>query len=829
LPEIYTNTIMKPIIHKLYYTLLLVLMATGITFAQTAQQSASVSGSLLDELGKPMMYATASLINAQDSSIVKGAISNEQGVYTFDHIKTGKYLIKASTVGYTNAVSQPITVDGNSSTVSVPQLKLQPGARSLSTVSITAAKPLIERKADRMVVNVENSPLAAGNSAMDILERSPGVTIDKDDNISLKGKQGVTVMINDKLTYLSAAQLATLLRSTDGNTIQSIEIISNPSAKYDAAGNSGIINIKLKKNKQTGTNGSITAGAGYGAHWRDNQTLQLNHKQGNLNVFGTFSHSDNQREHNIDIKRIVTDSAGGKTYFNQASPMNSTNHNNSYRLGADYQTSSKNTVGFLLNGYSNSEQDNNFNKTYIGTQPNIVDSYTNTFSKIGQTYRNIALNLNDKFEIDTTGQQLSIDLDYSKFNNNSNAYYNTYFYLPDGSQQAPPSFMRNQTPSSITIRTAKADYTLPINKTLKLETGFKLSDVKTDNDLQAQRQNASGQFVNDTTLTNRFIYDEKIDAAYVNLSKTYKNTSIQAGLRAEYTSSNGDLVTSNQVVPRHYLNFFPSVFINHTINDKNELGFNYSRRIDRPGYDDLNPFVYFLDQYTYSKGNPFLNPQYTNNFELNYTYNHTINVSVGYSRTTDAITQILLTNPVSKATFQTNLNLQTQTSYNINVNTPFTITKWWSGNANVNAFYLGFKSDSLLGADLKTGQYAYQLKLMNTFQVAKGYKAELMGNYESGLTYGIFYVKPQYSVDAGVSHSFADKRANIKLSMSDIFNMRRNDVSSHYQTNDLEIRQKNESRITRLTVTYNFGSTKIKMRDHQSGADDLKGRVKGSN
>jgi iron complex outermembrane receptor protein len=819
---------MKPIIRKIYYTLLLMITATGITLAQTAAQPASVKGLLLDEQGKPMMYATTSLLNAQDSTIIKGAISNEEGKYTFDHLKAGKYIIKASAVGYEKAVTQPIIISDSTSTVTVPDVKMQPSAHSLTAVSITAAKPLIERRSDRMVMNVENSVLAAGNSAMDILERAPGVSVDKDDNISLKGKQGVTVMINDKLTYLSAAQLATLLRSTDGTTIQSIEIITNPSAKYDAAGNSGIINIKLKKNKQVGTNGSVTLGTGYGSNWRDNETLQLNHKEGNLNVFGTFSHNDNQREHTLNIKRIVTDSLGNKTYFNQFSSMPNLDHNNSYRLGADYDITSKNTIGFLVNGYFNNEHDNNVNNTFIGTQPGVTDSYLNTLSQVNQTYHNFALNLNDKLQIDTAGQELAIDLDYSKFNNNSNAFYNTYFYLPDGSQQMPPTFLRNQTPATITIRTAKADYTLPINKKLKLEAGFKFSDVKTDNNLQAQRQ-VNGSFINDTTLTNRFIYDEKIDAGYINLNQSFKNTSIQAGLRAEYTSSNGDLVTTNEVVPRHYLNFFPSVFINHTINDKNELGISYSRRIDRPGYDDLNPFVYYLDQYTYEKGNPFLNPQYTNNFEMNYTYNHTINVSIGYSRTSAAITQVLLTDPVSQATFQTNLNLQTQTSYNINVNTPFTINKWWSGNANVNAFYLGFKSDSLLGATLNNGRYAYQLRVSNTFQVAKGYKAELMGNYQSTLTYGIFTVKPQYAVDAGISHSFADKRANIKLSMSDIFNIRRNDVTSNYQSNDLDIRQKNETRVTRLTFTYNFGSTKIKMRDHQSGADDLKGRVKGNN
>jgi iron complex outermembrane receptor protein len=288
-------------------------------------------------------------------------------------------------------------------------------------------------------------------------------------------------------------------------------------------------------------------------------------------------------------------------------------------------------------------------------------------------------------------------------------------------------------------------------------------------------------------------------------------------------------VTNNEVVNRHYLDFFPSVFINHTLNDKNELGVSYSRRIDRPGYDDLNPFVYYLDQYTYGKGNPFLNPQYTNNFELHYTYNKTINVTMGYSHIMNAITQILITDPVSKATYQTNLNLQSQNNYNINVYTPYTITKWWTGNVNLTGFYLGFKSASLLGADLNRGQAAVQFKTTQTFQVAKGYKAELMGDYQSALTYGIFYVKPRHSVDAGISHSFLDKKANLKLSVSDIFNTRRNDVTSNYQTNDLDIHQKGETRITRLTFTYNFGNSKIKSHEHQSGADDEKGRVKGSN
>lgn len=815
---------MTPFIRKIYYTILLVITAAGLTHAQTAQ-SAHISGVLLDEQGKPMIYATASLLNAQDSSLIKGAISNEQGNYTFDHVKTGRYIIKASNIGYEKALTQPFAVTEASPNVNLPELKMQPSPHNLSTVSITAAKPLIERRIDRTIVNVENSVLAAGNSAMDILERAPGVSVDKDDNISLKGKQGVTVMLNDKLTYLTAAQLATLLRSTDGNTIQSIELITNPSARYDAAGNSGIINIKLKKNKQSGTNGSVTLGAGYGNYGKDNETLQLNHKEGNLNVFGSFSHNDNKHDQSIDIKRIITDNLGNQTYFNQTSPFLENDHNNSYRLGADYDMSSKNTIGFVVNGYFNTEHDGINDYTKIGPNYTQVDSSLRTVTGINQTYHNFAINLNDTYKIDTAGQQISADVDYSKFENRTLQIYNTYYYLANGSQYKK-AFLGNNTPSNIDIRTAKVDYTDPITKSVKLEAGLKFSDVKTDNNLmQATVEGAPELSV------NHFIYDEKIDAGYLNLSKEYKNTSVQLGLRAEYTTStaHADSMNTIQNIPRNYLNLFPSAFINHTINDKNEINFSYSRRIDRPQYDNLNPFVFHLDPYTYQKGNPYLKPQYTNNFEFGYTYNKSLNVTLGYSRTTDVITQIPGTDPVNKISFVTQENLQVQNSYNFNVYTPYTVAKWWEGNVNLTAFYLGFKSNNLEGADLDRGQFAYNARTTQTFTPFAGYKAELTGNYQSALTYGLFSVKPQYSVDAGVSHSFAQKKLNVKFSVNDIFNTRRNDVTSNYAATDLDIRQKNESRIARLTLTYNFGSNKIKAHDHQSGADDLKGRVKGNN
>jgi iron complex outermembrane receptor protein len=444
-------------------------------------------------------------------------------------------VIKASNTGYQTLTSEPFQISG-STPLTIPPLKMYIATSTLNIVTISASRPLIERKSDRTIMNVAGSVLASGNSALEILARAPGVTLDKDDNISLKGKKGVTVMLNDKLTYLSPAQLGSLLRSIDGNTIQSIEIIMNPSAKYDAAGNSGIINIKFKKNNQAGTNGSVTVGTAYGRYWGDNTTFSMNHKKDAFNIFATFSHNDDKRYRNINIRRIVTDTAGINTYFNQVSTFPAENHNNSYQFGVDYDMSKRNNIGFLVNGYFNSEVDDNASTTYIGAKPGQVDSYQITTAQIPQTYQNFAVNLNDKFKVDTAGQELTVDLDYSKINNNAAAQYHTGFFFQDGSAMSEPVLLRNQLPSVITIHAAKLDYVYPLANKCKLEIGAKYSDVQTDNNLQAQIQ-VNGKYVNDSTLTNHFVYTEKIEAAYLNINKSFKKTTVQIGLRSEHTDS----------------------------------------------------------------------------------------------------------------------------------------------------------------------------------------------------------------------------------------------------------------------------------------------------
>ncbi|WP_295648257.1 outer membrane beta-barrel protein, partial [uncultured Mucilaginibacter sp.] len=483
---------------KTHYKLLIItllILQTCAVLAQAVKPTVKISGAVLDEKIQPLAYATVALLKAKDSSVVKGAITNDAGIYTFEHLNQGKYLVRVSTVGFFKAYSKPVTVANEN--INMPAIQLITGAKTLNAVSVTAAKPLIERKLDRMVMNVENSVLAAGSDAMEILERAPGVTIDKDDNISLKGKQGVTVMINDKLTHLSAAQLATLLHSTDGNNIQSIEIITNPSAKYDASGNSGIINIILKKNNSVGTNGSVTATAGYGVYPKGNASISLNHKEGNLNFYGSYSIGSRQRSNDIYINRLI-DTSGKQTYFTQHTFMPSTNYNNTYRLGVDYDMGKTNTLGLLFSGYFNGETDNNINNTVIGSQPGLTDSLQNTTSTISQTYHNYEFDLNDKYRIDSLGQDISFDVDYTNFTNTNNALYNNYYLFANLTTEHPALIQQNQSPSNIIINTEKVDYTLPFHKTMKFEAGLKSSYVKTDNNLQAQYQNGGGTFINDT-------------------------------------------------------------------------------------------------------------------------------------------------------------------------------------------------------------------------------------------------------------------------------------------------------------------------------------------
>ncbi len=791
---------MKHINYFIFSFLLIVLLGSS-----TYAQQATLKGKVIDEENAPLDLATINLLQARDSSLIQTAFPDQAGQFTFTGVAPGRYLISAVLVGYADAIS-PLEITANSGVMQLDPLVLRNANTVLAEVAVTAPKrPLVERKPDMLVVNVENSTLAAGNTAMDILERSPGVTVDKDDNISLMGKQGVTVMIDGKQTYLSSEQLANFLRNTDGNTIKSIELITNPSSKYDASGTAGMINIVLKKNRLAGTNGTLTLGTGYGVGHKANTSLNINHKVGRINAFGTYSYMDNRGGNDIDIFRSIVQGSEN-TDFQQYTNFNRRNRSHNYRAGVDYSTSDRNVLGILFSGYASGNDNKNSSNTLIGQAISSPDSSLTTSSIFDGSYTSFAVNANNQFTIDSTGRKLVADVDISRFSNQNAANYNNTFYLPSGDPKKEPLLSRSDMPTIIDIRVAKMDYTHPFGKGHKIEAGLKYSNVASDNDMRFENQ-VNGNWQNDAGRTNHFRYEEQVSAAYVNYSTQLGKWGLQAGLRSEYTVSDGNSITMANRIKRDYIDFFPSVFINYNISDNHQTGISYSKRINRPNYGNLNPFQYFLDQYTSEQGNPYLKPEYTHAVDVSYTLKQQYHLSAGYSRTNDVIAESMNQDVETKQTWVTRDNLAKQQIWYANLNIPVKIAAFWNTNTNLNTFYMGFEGP-LNGQLLQQGQFAWQLRSNHTFNILPTLTAETSVNYQSSLIYSIYRIGAQWSIDAGINKSFRDKRANLKLSVSDVFDTRIQDVRTQYADLRAVINQKNETRVARLTFTYSFGNLK---------------------
>ncbi|MET4083980.1 hypothetical protein ABIB40_003953 [Pedobacter sp. UYP30] len=807
---------MKHKLSVIVFSILLILTRLTNAQAQTGPVNGQITGKVKDEKQSPLAYATVTLLNVKDSVILKGSLTSETGEFIYKNLIPGAYLVSVTVMGYERVVKGPFYIKANE-LITVANIFIKPNLHQLNTVSINNKKPLIEYQVDKIVVNVESSALATGNSALEILQKSPGVAIDKSGNISLRGKQGVTVMLDGKRTYLSPDQLSNLLSSTEGTAIQSIELITNPSSKYDAAGSSGIINIKMKKNKQFGTNGTITGGGGYGKYYKSFAGLNLNYRQKSINFFGNINASDNKTAEDLTVFR-VNNSAKNQTYFSQLSRSTRISKNINYKAGVDYSIDNKNSIGFVVNGYDNNGDLNNANNTLIGSTAFKTDSSVTANNPGRSKFKSIAYDLNFKSTIDSLGQELTADIDFSRFDNSVGNNYNNTFIDSKGGVYKSPTIFRSFAPTGIDVWSAKIDYALPIKPKTKFEIGVKTSYVSTDNDFHFENM-TDNSFLNDANRSNHFTYKENINAAYTNIHKEFKTTTIQLGLRVEQTISKGNSITLGTVVDRHYLNLFPTFYISQVLSKDNDLGFSYSRRVDRPDYESLNPFIYFIDLYTFSAGSPYLNPQYTNSFELSYTYKKKLNLSFGYSHTNDVITQVIVTDTVHKTLYQTTQNLAHQDFYSSNINYPIAITSWWNTYNNLTLYYNDFKSPNLLGAPYQSGKLAYQVNSNQSFTVNSSTIVELSGNYQSSQVYGTYFVRPMYGVDLGIGKSFADRRANIKLSANDIFNLRKTQISSAISSQNYHLDEKPETRIFRLSFTYRFGGNQIK------GANE---RTKGS-
>lgn len=806
---------------KNLFTLILFSLAS----VAIAKDDPQITGKIVDEKGAGIPYATVLLQKASDTTMVKADISDEEGAFTFVGIPADTYFIEVSYVGYSNIHSSVFEYDGKT-LYSVPAVILKEQAEQLAEVVVKSTRPIVEVQPDKTVFNVDGSVNAVGNNALELLRKSPGVVVDNNESLLIQGKNGVQVYIDGKKSPLSATDLANYLKSLQSTEIDAIEIITNPSAKYDAEGNAGIINIRLKKDQNLGFNGNLNGGYRYGKTSKYNGSLSLNYRDKYFNTFGSYNVYKGDNINDMDLYREL----GGNLY-DQIGRNTNSSENHGFRLGTDLFLSEKSTLGFLINGNLNDHRFGSNTHTEIaGLTDRVIDSFLIASNVIDDSRKNVNFNVNYAFK-GASGQSLNIDVDYGLYRNTGISHQPNRYVAADGETTLYERIFSNETPTDIDIYTAKADYETKLWGG-RLGLGAKTSVVITDNTFDSY-DIIDDERIKNLERSNNFVYKENVNAAYTTWQKQLSpKFNFMAGLRLEHTYSKGDLTSTqsetDESVERDYINLFPSGGITWQANDHNSLRIGYSRRIDRPNYQDLNPFAYQLDELTYQQGNPFLTPQYSNAYSLTHTYKHTLNSTLSYTVTNDLFTQI--TDAVDeRAAIITNINLAKQTNLALTVSYPFAVTKWWNVYATATAFRVHNEAN-IEGKIIDLNANAFNFYGQNTFLLPKGFKGEITGWYNAPSIWGNLVTNSQYDVSAGISKSLWNDKANLKLTVSDIFYT--NGWGGYSRFGGLYMRAEGnwESRQVRMNFTYQFGNKQVKAaRNRKTGMEEEQNRIGSSN
>jgi hypothetical protein len=795
----------------------------SVGFSQAA--AGKITGTGKDETGKPVEFVTVALYSAGDSSLVKTAISDDKGFFELDEVPYNIYFFKVSGISFETYASERFTVSAEKPHIHFPEIVLKPGAKSLNEVTISTDKQFIERKLDKLVVNVENSIVAAGNTVIEVLQRSPGITVNEENGINMKGKSGVVVMIDGKPSPLSGTELIAYLKTIPASNIQSIELISNPSARYDAAGNAGIINIKFKKDKRQGLNGSATASYGQGIYPKPSASINFNLREKKWNFFGSYSWSQPMNFTYFYITRKFFDQDHHTvSTFEQESYTKQPFMAHNTRLGVDFYASQKTVIGVMVNGNWNKSQRDGATNATIKNKDDVLDYTTKTGIISNEKRFNGFGNLNFKHTFDSTGKELTVDIDFGSFTSKALQDVHNTNALPDGFVFSDTRLATNQL-GDISVKSVKADYVHPFSEKDRLELGVKSSLVTSDNDVRFYNV-LNGENILDTSRSNHFIYNENINAAYVSYAREMAKWDLQCGLRMEHTNTKGEQLATGATFARNYVSLFPNVVINRKFAKENNVSLSYARRIDRPSYRQLNPFKVFVDSYTYVVGDPTLRPVMTNVFELNHTLRGKYITTVSYTNSKQSITDIFVQDDVTKISYQTPANIRDFEQYNLGIYVPFKIKKWMSSTLSASV-YRNIYASPLQGANLQQSFNSWDANLNNVFTFGNtGWSAELNGYYQSKMVWGLFYIKDLAQVTVGVQKTSKNKNSVFKLSVSDIFHTNHIAVVVQYQNQDFVTERNWDSRVATFSYTYRFGkSTVARARQRSSGVEDEKRRA----
>lgn len=796
-----------------YFALLFYCMRTlftllGLIYFVFNTEAQVIRGKVVGTDGQPYRNITVALYEMPDSfQVKKYTITDPQGKFQFPVSAGRTYRIQLSGKQVETKFIEAINVDTKD--IDLPSTTLTNMTNTLQEVQVIANRPPIEVKSDKVVMNVDGTMNAVGNDALEILRKSPGITVDKDGNITMMGKNGIMVYVDGRRIPMSGEDLASYLKSIPGSQLNTIEVISQPSSKYDASGNAGVINIKFKKNKTFGTNLGLQAGYAVGVYPKYHGDINFNHRNKKLNVFGGVNAQRNKNWVWMSYHRTLLDSI----FYQQTDIANNTNNVN-FRLGTDYFINDKNVIGILFSANLTDLKVQNDNYTDIISQPNTLEKYLVAKSRSEHNRYHYSTNVNYR-HADTAGREWNVDFDYGKYDFTNEQYQPNIYYDDTRQNEIGSIFYKMNVSNQIELYSLKSDLEMRLGKG-KIHMGAKGAFVNADNDFYRYEEKQQ-QWEFDTTRANGFDYNERILAGYLELVQPIKHWTIQAGLRAEHTEAKGTSFgydmpgvesQSRLKFTKSYFDLFPNIGFNYKKNPAKQLFLKYSRRIDRPVYQDLNPFEFKFDDYTFSKGNINLRPQYTDVVSLSYLYKHRLNISLSYSHVKDMFTQIIDTIDISKS-FITKENLGLQKVWGLQVNYPYNGKKY-GFFVNLNGQYVQYEANFGEGKEINQDVFTFQAQLQQHYKLNANWTIEMTGWMTTPYIFqGIFKSNSMGMVDMGLSYAFMNNSAKLRLAVTDIFNTMNWKAVSDYSAQINTARALLETQQVKLNFSIQLGNKNL--------------------
>jgi len=772
-----------------------------------------VIGKVMDaSLNEPLSFATISLIHGKDSTIVSGGLANEKGWFDIEGLTYGPWKMTISFIGYEDKVLEPFIINPRSLTVDLGVISVAASSKALDEVSIVAESSQVAIKIDKKVIDVSKDLTNAGGSAEDVLQNMPGVEVDMDGNISLRGNTNVTILIDGKPSALTGASRQAIVNQIPADAIEKVEIITNPSAKYDPDGMSGIINIILKKNKLKGFSGNVAANYGFDEQYNGNASVNYRNKKWNL--FSNYAYRKNERfKVSLTERELYLEDTTKLVQTTDADQGIRKRESHNFGAGAEYNLSPKSVLG-ISGTYNLNHSTNNTEVDY--SDFDVANTLIDLFQRNnGDNSDNSSYGLNLSYDqsFKKEGQKLSSFLNYSLNDGLSISNYEELYFNLDGTldNATLPFYQDQNNDSKVNNIVYQLDYEQPLKKG-KLESGVKYTGRIIDQDMSVF-EDTTGiqdlQLVDE--MSNHFIYNEQVMAAYGIYSNSFKKFEYQIGLRAEAALTDSELKTTGEVFENNYNALYPSAYVTYKHNVKSSYNLSYSRRVNRPGYRSLNPFRDISDPFNIRVGNPFLNPEFIDSYEagyIRYFEKGLVSFNAYYKKSHDEISRVKQVDSMGVSTLSWD-NFSSEQNIGFEVNLSMSPTKWLRLNGSFNMYQNIVDASNLeTTTDLSNTALIYFGRLNGTITANKKLSFQLSGFYRSRRNFAIGYMEPMLGMDFGARYSLIEKKLNINLRLKDAFDTRRFEIYTAEPTYQQHALRDRQSRFLFVGLDYRFGSMK---------------------